>query len=86
MNALIVNLSVADLLNCLVPSALLAAAALGHAAAGTRAPAAVCHTLDSMHVLGETHVTLLLGITSSIEENLPTSEGYSGYSQQNSIF
>ena len=57
MNALIVNLSIADLINCSVCSILMAVAIIGHATHDD-IPSSLCHTLDSFHVLGEYTVTL----------------------------
>ena len=52
MNALIVNLSIADLINCSVCSTLMAVATIGYAT-HEDIPKSLCHTLDSFHVLGE---------------------------------
>ena len=56
MNALIINLSIADLINCSVCSILMAVAIIGHATHGD-VPTSLCHTLDSFHVLGEYAIT-----------------------------
>ena len=52
MNALIVNLSIADLINCSVCSTLVVAASVGYITDDV-VPQSLCHTLDSFHVLGE---------------------------------
>ena len=54
MNALIINLSIADLINCGICSTLLAIATVGYATGARNAvPEVLCHTVDSFHVLGE---------------------------------
>ena len=54
MNALIINLSIADLINCGICSILLAIATVGYATGSRNAvPEVLCHTVDSFHVLGE---------------------------------
>ena len=54
MNALIINLSIADLIICGVCSTLLAIATVGYATGSRSAvPGILCHTVDSFHVLGK---------------------------------